>query len=301
MRCRWNDFESNISTSFVDLRHKQEFFDVTLSCDHGNRQVQAHKVILAACSPFFRKVLARNPHQNPLIYLKGIDYDNLSAILNFMYHGEVNVAQEDLSGFLKVAEELAVKGLTDGNKNNGQESPEKQPQQTSATKKVVKKNPLKRPPMLQPAPNALGKSSPSSLLVPGTHQNSSSSAASNKTSSSSNNSPMVSKKPKMSSASSANYDDMQPHVVKPDLENSQDDDGSEEMEDSFGGGRFAQDGGFGGGDGGEFLDESMADEMGGMTHGALDADGNKGKDREIDFRIVIIIFLFLFFLWRAPH
>lgn len=121
---KWNDFEANISVSFKDIRRKSEFFDVTLACDGGDEQIQAHKLVLASCSPFFRKVLnnvqnSKNANgQNPLIYLKGIDYPNLSAVLNFMYYGEVNVAQEELSSFLKVAEELSVKGLTDGKKND---------------------------------------------------------------------------------------------------------------------------------------------------------------------------------------
>ena len=40
----------------------------------------------------------------------------LQAVLNFMYHGEVNVAQDSLNNFLAVAEELAVKGLTTDSK-----------------------------------------------------------------------------------------------------------------------------------------------------------------------------------------
>ena len=108
---RWNDFESNISTSFRELREDNEFFDVTLCCDNGVDLVQAHKVILAACSPLFRKILAHQRHQqNPLLYLKGIRLKELQAVLNFMYHGEVNVAQDSLNNFLAVAEELAVKG-----------------------------------------------------------------------------------------------------------------------------------------------------------------------------------------------
>jgi len=110
---RWNDFESNISTSFRELREDNEFFDVTLCCDNGVDLVQAHKVILAACSPLFRKILAhQRQQQNPFLYLKGIRLKELQAVLNFMYHGEVNVAQDSLNNFLAVAEELAVKGLT---------------------------------------------------------------------------------------------------------------------------------------------------------------------------------------------
>jgi len=107
---RWNDFESNISFAFRELRNDKDFFDVTLACD--DEQIQAHKVILSACSPFFRNVLRRNPHQHPLLYLKGVKYTDLQSVLNFMYHGEVNVAQEELNSFLAVAEDLRVKGLT---------------------------------------------------------------------------------------------------------------------------------------------------------------------------------------------
>jgi len=111
---KWNDFESNISSAFRDLRKERDFFDVTLACD-DNAQIEAHKTILSACSPFFRNVLKRNPHQHPLLYLKGVKHKELQAVLDFMYMGEVNVAQEELNSFLAVAEDLRVKGLTQGN------------------------------------------------------------------------------------------------------------------------------------------------------------------------------------------
>lgn len=107
---RWNDFESNISVAFRELREEKDFFDVTLACEDS--QVSAHKVILSACSPFFRNVLRKNLHQHPLLYLKGVKYQEMLSVLNFMYQGEVNVAQEELNSFLAVAEDLRVKGLT---------------------------------------------------------------------------------------------------------------------------------------------------------------------------------------------
>jgi len=107
---RWNDFENNISSAFRELRDDKDFFDVTLACE--DEQIQAHKVILSACSPFFRNILRRNIHQHPLLYLKGVKYTDLQSVLNFMYHGEVNIAQEELNSFLAVAEDLRVKGLT---------------------------------------------------------------------------------------------------------------------------------------------------------------------------------------------
>jgi hypothetical protein len=134
---RWNDFESNISSAFRELREDKDFFDITLSCD--DEQIQAHKVILSACSPFFRNVLRCNPHQHPLLYLKGVKYTDLQSVLNFMYHGEVNVAQEELNSFLAVAEDLKVKGLTknqsqaENTKTDSHFPPPKPPQQIKTT------------------------------------------------------------------------------------------------------------------------------------------------------------------------
>jgi len=123
---RWNDFESNISQAFQTLREDKDFFDVTIACE--DEQVQAHKVILSACSPFFKKILRKNPHQHPLLFLKGVKYVEIVAILNFMYHGEVNVTQDDLNAFLAVAEELKVKGLTQNDQQTHGEQAKVQPQ-----------------------------------------------------------------------------------------------------------------------------------------------------------------------------
>jgi len=120
---RWNDFERNISSAFKDIRDEKEFFDITIACE--DEQLQAHKVILSACSPFFKKVLYRNHHQHPLLYLKGVSFKDMESVLNFMYHGEVNVAQDDLNSFLQVAEDLRVKGLTQNNGGNVGTEPKK--------------------------------------------------------------------------------------------------------------------------------------------------------------------------------
>ena len=130
---RWNDFESNVSGAFRDLRAEADFFDVTLSCtDSNGRSLQAHKVILSACSSFFKGLLRQQQanhisHPNPFIYLRGVTFSDLSSVLDFMYHGEVNVAQEDLNSFLSVAEELQIKGLTnkDGRSSSGEPSKDK--------------------------------------------------------------------------------------------------------------------------------------------------------------------------------
>ena len=85
---KWNDFESNISGAFRELRDEKDFFDVTLACDEN--QIKAHKVIISACSPFFRQVLRQNPHQHPLLYMRGVNFTDLQSVLTFMYQGEVS-------------------------------------------------------------------------------------------------------------------------------------------------------------------------------------------------------------------
>jgi len=150
---RWNDFESNISVAFRELREEKDFFDVTLACDDS--QVQAHKVILSACSPFFRNILRRNPHQHPLLYLKGVKYKELLSVLNFMYQGEVNVAQEELNSFLAVAEDLRVKGLTQNNSTSSA-SPKRPPSPKIARPPPPpERDPVPPPKRPRPAPQIL--------------------------------------------------------------------------------------------------------------------------------------------------
>jgi len=108
---RWNDFGSTIQDAFTDLQEDSEYFDITLICDDG--QIKAHRVVLSACSPFFRKVFKKNPHQHPLLYLHTMKISDISALLNFMYKGETNVNQDAINDFLKVAEALQIKGLSD--------------------------------------------------------------------------------------------------------------------------------------------------------------------------------------------
>merc|ERR1719509_337986 len=107
---KWNEFQLNAISAFGALREDTGFADVTLACEDG-QQVEAHKVILASSSPFFLKLLRRNKHPHPLIYMRGLKSDNLVAMIDFLYFGEANVYQENLDSFLAVAEELQLKGL----------------------------------------------------------------------------------------------------------------------------------------------------------------------------------------------
>ena len=117
---QWNDFKQNISASLGDLRGDEDFTDVTLVCEDG-QQVEAHKVILVASSPFFTELLRKNKHSHPLVYMRGLKGPDLVSIMDFLYFGETNIVQENLESFLELAEELKLKGLTKGNENMADE------------------------------------------------------------------------------------------------------------------------------------------------------------------------------------
>jgi len=109
---RWNDFQANMVASFKHLRDEKSFCDVTIATE--GQHTKAHKMILCACSPYFKNLLEQNPAKHPIIILKDVPFAHLTAILEFMYAGEVNVAQEQLPAFLKTAEKLKIKGLAEG-------------------------------------------------------------------------------------------------------------------------------------------------------------------------------------------
>ena len=107
---KWNEFEGNSSSTFKDLRNDKDFTDMTLVCDNY-QEIEAHRVILSTSSTFFDKLLRKNKHHHPLIYMRGVNTRDLVSILDFMYHGEVSILQEDLEEFMRVATELKIKGL----------------------------------------------------------------------------------------------------------------------------------------------------------------------------------------------
>jgi hypothetical protein len=106
---RWNNHRSNLLTVFEQLLQTEAFTDVTLAV--GGTSIKCHKMVLAACSSYFQSLFLENACPHPIVVFKDIQYAEIRAILEYMYRGEVNVAQEQLPSLLKVAEALRVKGL----------------------------------------------------------------------------------------------------------------------------------------------------------------------------------------------
>ncbi|XP_053598508.1 protein tramtrack, beta isoform [Microplitis demolitor] len=106
----WNSFPSNLSSGLYSLLTDEHLVDVTLAAE--GKIFHAHKLILSVCSSYFRDLFKGNTCKHPIVILKDVNSRDLSAMLNFMYQGEVSIKQEDINNFLKVAETLQIKGLT---------------------------------------------------------------------------------------------------------------------------------------------------------------------------------------------
>merc|ERR1719187_2919000 len=113
---RWKGFHSNIVTALEDLKTDEEFVDVTLSCD--GQTIQGHKIILSACSPYFKKILRDNPCRHSVLILNDMELEVLEALVTYVYHGTVSVPQHKLQTFLQTAEALKIKGIVDTSSNN---------------------------------------------------------------------------------------------------------------------------------------------------------------------------------------
>lgn len=133
---RWNNHQPNFISVFSALLHNENLVDVTLAAE-GN-QLQAHKVVLSACSTYFevsahclllsvlrthhlttrppsplQTLFILNPCKHPIVILKDVRYSDLKTLVDFMYYGEVNVSQERLPHIIKTAEMLKIKGLAE--------------------------------------------------------------------------------------------------------------------------------------------------------------------------------------------
>uniref|UniRef100_A0A1B6EQ73 BTB domain-containing protein n=1 Tax=Cuerna arida TaxID=1464854 RepID=A0A1B6EQ73_9HEMI len=107
---RWNNYQSNMVSELDILRSEEHLVDVTLSCE--GQKFRAHKVILSACSAYFRNVFKENPCEHPVVILKDVNHEDVEALLSFVYQGVVYVSEKKLSSFLQTAELLQIKGLT---------------------------------------------------------------------------------------------------------------------------------------------------------------------------------------------
>lgn len=123
---RWNNHQPNFISVFSSLLNNESLVDVTIATE--GKHLQAHKVVLSACSSYFQvgilntnycvvfkcislqSLFTVNPCPHPIVILKDVKWVDLKVMVDFMYYGEVNVSQEQLPHILKTAEMLKIKG-----------------------------------------------------------------------------------------------------------------------------------------------------------------------------------------------
>ncbi|XP_050430029.1 longitudinals lacking protein-like isoform X6 [Adelges cooleyi] len=134
---RWNNHQSTLISVFDTLLESGTLVDCTLAAE--GQYLKAHKVVLSACSPYLELLLSQHYEKHPIVILKDVKFQELKSMMDYMYRGEVNISQDQLSTFLKAAESLQIKGLTDGGGNEDGGTP------SSAPAKAPITNPVRKP------------------------------------------------------------------------------------------------------------------------------------------------------------
>ncbi|XP_037068570.1 longitudinals lacking protein, isoforms H/M/V-like [Pollicipes pollicipes] len=137
---RWNHHQTTLINVFGSLLKDESLVDVTLYAE--GQPVRAHKVVLSACSQYFRSIFATHHEAHPVIILKDVPHNELRALVDYMYQGEVNVCQDQLSSLIQTAESLKIKGLADSGDRRG-------PNAAPATPPPLPPPPPPPPPPLQ--------------------------------------------------------------------------------------------------------------------------------------------------------
>ncbi|XP_064549046.1 longitudinals lacking protein, isoforms H/M/V isoform X14 [Drosophila montana] len=114
---RWNNHQSTLISVFDTLLENETLVDCTLAAE--GKFLKAHKVVLSACSPYFATLLQEQYDKHPIFILKDVKYQELRAMMDYMYRGEVNISQDQLTALLKAAESLQIKGLSDNRSGTG--------------------------------------------------------------------------------------------------------------------------------------------------------------------------------------
>lgn len=106
-KIKLENFHQVVGKSFYNFWKNKKYCDVTIRAE--GKQIPAHRMILAACSPFLEQMVDLSDLQ--LINLAGTKYNDVIAVLELAYKGEVDVAHQTFESFQRTATELQIKGI----------------------------------------------------------------------------------------------------------------------------------------------------------------------------------------------
>ncbi|XP_069954535.1 uncharacterized protein [Cherax quadricarinatus] len=113
---KWRDHRSTFFRMLSSVRKKEIYCDATIACD--GKFYPVHRLVLSTCSEFFERMFEVADNKHLMIVLTDIQHEYLETLLDYMYIGEVNVLQSDLSSFMKAAECLKIRGLAEPSETN---------------------------------------------------------------------------------------------------------------------------------------------------------------------------------------
>lgn len=106
---KWSNYENFVSQCNFD----EQLTDVSLICEE--QILKSHRNILSIVSPFFNMILKDiNPPQYPVIIITDLKFQEINAIMQFIYNGETVVEANRLNDLVKAAEKLQIKALIEG-------------------------------------------------------------------------------------------------------------------------------------------------------------------------------------------
>ena len=111
----WHSYSNHYEELFSNLLQSGEGHDVTLVCD-DNFQIQTHKFILKACSPIFSNIFSYSYETSKeTIYLRGVNHQDMKAILEFLYIGKTSISFDRIEEFMTLAKDLKIKDIEKNN------------------------------------------------------------------------------------------------------------------------------------------------------------------------------------------
>ena len=148
----WQTFSSHAREMFRELLVSNQFADVTL-VSNDLKKIRAHRIVLSACSSVLREILQGHQESNPVIFLRGVQHQDLESLLQFIYTAEASVSEDRIVEFLRVAKDLDIKDIAE-NVDLDHESSNDDGQEKDAAQEKLNERRIKKPQRKIPTPNS---------------------------------------------------------------------------------------------------------------------------------------------------
>ena len=140
----WHTYSDHLREMLHEMMKSNDLTDVTLVCD-DKIQFKAHKIVLSSCSSVFKSIMNDLPNNSSVIYLKGIQHQEMKSILEYMYLGVATFDQQErLNEFLDVAKNLGIKEISKNMELDDEKVFKKEPELSSIGKYTEQETELKK-------------------------------------------------------------------------------------------------------------------------------------------------------------